>query len=218
MGRHAGPHADCRVAAAVSVDEQLAAVRDPHTVAALRRWTDSGDVVLEIGCGPGQYREAVRGRYLGVDITAEPYRSDLPRDPDIVADAAALPLREGCADVVFFSNTFYNLASPSRALAEAKRVLRRDGRLLIFDYSARTLRHLLDRHRDGQQKLTVAVRTCGEWRSLLVPSGWRDVEIEMNSRSLAAVAARAFLPTALYGALVDRRKGGVIVTGTPGAA
>ena len=58
----------------------------PATAAWLRRATGTATLTLEIGCGPGQYRLAVNGRYIGVDRTAEPYREGLPRLVDAVAE------------------------------------------------------------------------------------------------------------------------------------
>jgi hypothetical protein len=46
----------------------------PFVVAALRRYVDApGRRVIDIGCGPGLYRNATSGEYIGVDQTPDSY-------------------------------------------------------------------------------------------------------------------------------------------------
>jgi len=56
----------------------------------LREVKDS-DVCLDLGCGPGQYRIIIPGKYIGLDMTAQDYYPGMPRKVDVVADAQALP-------------------------------------------------------------------------------------------------------------------------------
>ena len=99
-----------------------------------RSWTS--------GCGAAPYRPAFTARYIGVDITDEPYREGVPRKVDIVAAAHAIPLDSGSADLLFTVGALFLMRDPRLVLNEFRRILRPDGRLLIFDYNRRTLREM----------------------------------------------------------------------------
>ena len=49
------------------------------------------------------------------------------------ADLEALPLHDGSADAVILSQALHHAAQPSRAIAEAARILRAGGRLVVLD-------------------------------------------------------------------------------------
>lgn len=100
--------------------------------------------VVDIGCGEGYLTlEAARWAraVVGVD------RSDevLERAKALAArrhvtnvewkkgDLARLPLRDESVDVALLSQSLHHASDPERAIAEAARVLRRDGRLLILE-------------------------------------------------------------------------------------
>jgi SAM-dependent methyltransferase len=153
---------------------------NPATQSFLRASTDQHSCTLEIGCGPGQYRKAVYGRYVGVDITADNYYPDLPRTPDVVAGAARLPFRDAAFDVVFFSNTFHFLPA-DLTIKEAVRVLRVGGQLVLFDYSRRTLERLRAAYERDRQNDTTVVRTSRQWMELLRQAGLNQVHLKVNS-------------------------------------
>lgn len=104
----------------------------------LRRLTKKEEWVLEVGCGPAWYRDSVNGRYVGLDIRAEPYHSNLPVQIDISGDGMFLPLKDEVFHVVFFMASLYQMANVENALKEAFRVLKRDGLILVFDYNKKT--------------------------------------------------------------------------------
>ncbi|MEJ7784789.1 MAG: class I SAM-dependent methyltransferase [Solirubrobacteraceae bacterium] len=88
--------------------------------------------VLEVGCGAQQYRPHVRGTYTGLDLPDSPYLHG--RRPDVAASAEAMPVPPETFDVVFGVASFYWMEDVNRAFAECSRVLRPDGRLMVFDY------------------------------------------------------------------------------------
>jgi SAM-dependent methyltransferase len=99
--------------------------------AAVLRWTVGGDVhgpvadrlrderrspVLDVGCGDGALAEQGVAGWIGVDL-------DAGHRPTLVADAAALPVRDGTVGAVTALWCLYLLDEPERAIAEARRVL-----------------------------------------------------------------------------------------------
>lgn len=107
----------------------------------------STDLVADIGCGNGLYLAELarrdRARHLvGVDLSPGMLRSARQRaqhagrpgrsGPALVAaDAAALPLRDSCADLTLAMHMLYHVPEPQSALRELRRVTRPGGRLLV---------------------------------------------------------------------------------------
>jgi len=95
--------------------------------------------LLDVGCGTGQSRKiyaAHVGRYVGVDLSPgaiEAARGRFPNDHWLVADACSLPVPDACFDVVAFSSVLHHIPDYSRALREARRVLRSGGWAFAFD-------------------------------------------------------------------------------------
>ena len=106
--------------------------------AALREVTGSSAPTLEVGCGAGQYRQHVRGRFVGIDRTTGEYSRGVARRVDVVADAGALPFRDQTFGTCFCVAVLYQVPSPDVAMREMRRVLRDDGTLMVFDYNRMT--------------------------------------------------------------------------------
>lgn len=98
--------------------------------------------ILEIGCGPAFLREFFPNDYIGADITDELYNENLKRDVDIVCSAEKLLLDDDSVDIVVIKSSFYLFSNHDIALSEAKRVLKKGGIILIFDYTRRTQKRL----------------------------------------------------------------------------
>jgi len=114
----------------------------PFVVATLRQYVNSPkQTVVDVGCGPALYRHATSGVYVGVDHLVEPYGS-VSRDVDIVATASSMPFEDGSVDVLFTLSAFYAFPDHDAALREFARVLRPQGRLILFDYNRRAQRAL----------------------------------------------------------------------------
>jgi SAM-dependent methyltransferase len=102
----------------------------------------TGDV-LEVGAGTGAnlryYRRAARvvaaepDRAMRRRLAANLFRAVVPVQ---VSDAAAesLPYPDGCFDAVVFTLVLCTVADPGPALAEARRVLKPDGRLIALEH------------------------------------------------------------------------------------
>src|SRR5882672_5808793 len=97
-----------------------------------------GKDVLEIGCGSGHglgYIGVRARRVVGGDCThkllkiaGDRYGTSVPL---VRLDAESVPFTSSSFDVVVLHEAIYYLGSPARFVAEARRVLRPGGRLII---------------------------------------------------------------------------------------
>lgn len=101
-----------------------------------------GQVVLDVGCGPGTDLAALAaavgaarggGRVVGIDTDPEMVRVARRRTADlgtidvVTGDAQALPLATGSIDRARLDRVTQHLTDPTGALAELHRVVRPDG-------------------------------------------------------------------------------------------
>lgn len=140
-----------------------------------------GAVLVDLACGGGLFAEhaAVRGyRHIGVDLspTALPQARDHGLLP-VRADVLRLPLRDGVADVVTAGEILEHVSDLPAAVAEACRVLRPGG-TLVLDTIARTRLAAL-----------VAV-TVGERIPGGAPKGIHDPALFVDRAQLRDEAAR----------------------------
>jgi SAM-dependent methyltransferase len=97
-----------------------------------------GERVLDLGCGAGRFVAALRDAGadpVGVELAEgalERARRNVPgADLRLVADDGALPLGHGEVDLVWCSEVLEHVPDTVAFLTEVRRVLRRDGRLLL---------------------------------------------------------------------------------------
>lgn len=96
-----------------------------------------GKIVVDVGCGPGNVYASLGGcpRFLiGVDVSrgALEMAREIGYTP-LLADAQALPLASGFADLVVVNATLHHCDDMAQALAEAARLVRPGG-LLVSDH------------------------------------------------------------------------------------
>jgi SAM-dependent methyltransferase len=129
---------------------RLGAVIDPDrkVLAALERILPlSGKRIADVGTGIGHYPMLLArrtGRTYGIEsdpalLAAARQRAGAAHQPNIrivEGDAVSLPLRDGAVDVVL-SGTIEPDDASLPAIAEAMRVLRRGGRLIVIGYYGR---------------------------------------------------------------------------------
>jgi len=90
---------------------------------------------LDLGCGEGRLSRVLRASgYAVTGVDASPTMVTLAashrdRQPVVLADAAALPFRDGTFDLVVAYMSLHDIDAMPTAIAEAARVLRRAGRL-----------------------------------------------------------------------------------------
>ena len=102
------------------------------------RYLTPGATMLEGGCGRGQYVAYYSGRgatVIGLDFAREwlaAIHAEAPALRLCAGDVGALPFKTGAFDVYYSGGVVEHFESgPDRALAEARRVLKPDGVLLI---------------------------------------------------------------------------------------
>ena len=99
-----------------------------RTAWAARRATGT---VLDVGCADAAVRAHLRcERYYGLDYPATAVQLYGTR-PDVFGDASRLPFADASLDTVLLLDVMEHLQEPAAALAEAARVLKPAGRLLI---------------------------------------------------------------------------------------
>ena len=102
-----------------------------------------GDKLLDVAGGSGSYASAIARALpvtvVGVDISESMIRQrseDPLLEHNVVGDMEALPFADGEFDAVMFVAALHHVPDPSRALQEARRVLRPGGRLFALEPSS----------------------------------------------------------------------------------
>lgn len=154
----------------------------------------TGASAVDVGCGAGRAVAELNERGvtgIGVDPSERMIAIARGRWPEAdfrTAGAYGLPLPDASVDGYRSDKVFHELADPSRALAEARRVLVPGGRIalvgqdwdtLVIDSDdpalTRTLVH-------ARADLTVAPRAARQYRNLLLDAGFDDVTVEVTTQ------------------------------------
>jgi 2-polyprenyl-6-hydroxyphenyl methylase / 3-demethylubiquinone-9 3-methyltransferase len=140
-----------------------------------------GAVLVDLGCGAGLLAPHLAGkgyRHVGVDLVASALAQAAARGVVAVqGDATALPLPDGCADVVSAGELLEHVTDLPAAVREACRVLRPGGLLVADTINATALARLL--------VVTVAERVPGG-----APPGIHDPALFVPPARLVAECAR----------------------------
>ncbi|WBB78893.1 methyltransferase domain-containing protein [Micromonospora sp. WMMD882] len=139
-----------------------------------------GALLVDLGCGGGLLAPYLAGkgyRHVGVDLTRSALEQAAAHGVTVVnADATAVPLADGCADVVAAGELLEHVPDWRRVVAEACRLLRPGGLLV------------LDTLNDTALSRLVAVR-IGE-RLPAVPRGIHDPALFVDAGELVRECAR----------------------------
>jgi SAM-dependent methyltransferase len=158
-----------------AISMTISLIYRPLEAALVEFFSDSA-AVLDIGCGPGQYREVLGDSYIGMDITTEAYKDEINRGTDIVGDARWIPLATDSLDAAFSVAVIYQVPDFAQAISEVLRVLKPGGRFLLFDYNWRTLRRLAKLEFEGTAE-NRKFRTQMGWKRELESQGFVDTKI-----------------------------------------
>lgn len=125
---------------------QAAIYRPVHDVVFGRLWEARPEVVLDLGCGTGLLTTRLAGSLgarlvVGCDLSAGMLQQAAERSRTarwVQGDAMQLPLRDGSADAVVSTESFHWIPDQAAAVADAHRVLRPGGHLVIGMVTPRT--------------------------------------------------------------------------------
>jgi 2-polyprenyl-6-hydroxyphenyl methylase / 3-demethylubiquinone-9 3-methyltransferase len=146
-------------------------------------------VLVDLGCGAGLLAPHVAGkgyRHVGVDVTASALAQ--ARDHGVApvrGSVTRIPLRDGCADVVVAGEILEHVTDLPAAVAEACRLLRPGGLLVIDTIAATALARL------------VAIRLAE--RLPAVPKGIHDPDLFVDRTVLVRECARHGVALTLRG-------------------
>ena len=145
--------------------------------------------VIDIGCGMGTFtfEAAQRGarHALGLDLAVSGIAAAnrIAREDDVaqcsflLADAAALPVKTESADVAIAADFTEHLDDDTlnRVLSEAARVVKRDGKLIIYTPEAS---HVFEQLRDRgilleQEPSHIGIRSAGELAEFAKRAGFK---------------------------------------------
>ncbi|GII86968.1 methyltransferase [Sphaerisporangium siamense] len=180
-----------------------------------------GACVVDVGCGAGRAVAELNARgmrAIGVDAAGRMVEAARRRGPELdvrLGDAGDLPLEDGQAAGYRADKVYHELADPARALAEARRVLGRDGRVVLVgqdwdtfvidsdDWSlTRTIVH-------ARADAVTNPRAARGYRNLLLDAGFTDVAVEVHTGVFTGTAMFPLLPMLSGVADAARRAGAV---------
>lgn len=104
-----------------------------HTQRIVKELGDRGAIILDIGCGTGEYVRNVTAsnpRYwgIGVDLNPSFLRERRSNSADLIVGASeCLPLRGGSVDMVIMIESFEHVGDEKKTLLEINRTLRSPG-------------------------------------------------------------------------------------------
>jgi ubiquinone/menaquinone biosynthesis C-methylase UbiE/DNA-binding MarR family transcriptional regulator len=149
-------------------------------------------VVADLGAGEGTVSQLLARRVrsvIAVDNSEKmvAFGSELARKHGVdnleyrKGDLEALPIEDGAVDVALFSQSLHHAQHPSRAIAEAHRILKPGGRIVVLDL----LRHHREEARELYADLWLGF-TEVEIRSLLRKTGFQNVSTAVVHRETEA--------------------------------
>ncbi len=96
------------------------------------RYIKKGDMILDVGCGDGYIMDKIKVKpKSGIDISLEMVK--LNRNKNVrCADAESLPFEDESFDVVYSVDLLEHVPNPKKAIKEAYRVLRPNGRIIAI--------------------------------------------------------------------------------------
>jgi len=147
-----------------------------HVCTYLQRWIPANAEVLELGAGWCDFsNNVVAKRVVAMDLDSRLGRAAAEHVEPVIGDCTDLGRFEpGSFDIVFASNLLEHLEreASNRLLAEAKRVLRADGRLILMQPNFR-----LNPGRYFDDFTHVSIFTDESLQDYLVAEGWRIDEV-----------------------------------------
>jgi ArsR family transcriptional regulator len=153
------------------------------------------DSLLDLGTGTGRMLELFHGLYtraVGIDASTDMLavaranldRAGITQAQVRLGDIQNLPFGRNSFDVITIHQVLHYLDDPERAIAEAARVLRPGGRLLVVDFAPHRLEFLRERH--AHRRLGFSRQAMGQW--LEAPGLAVETALDLASEGSAADA------------------------------
>ena len=150
----------------------------------------AGAVLVDLGCGAGLLSPHIEGKgyvHVGVDLTASALHQARAHGVTVVhGDVSAVPLADGCADVVAAGEILEHVTDLRAAVAQACRLLRPGGLLVIDTIAATALARVV--------AVTLAERMPGG-----PPPGIHDPALFVDRAELVRECARHGVEVRLRG-------------------
>jgi ubiquinone/menaquinone biosynthesis C-methylase UbiE/DNA-binding transcriptional ArsR family regulator len=158
--------------------------------------------IADLGAGEGtlsQLLARTARKVIAVDNSAEmvAYGSRLAAENGLKnleyrqGDVEELPIADAGVDLVLFSQVLHHVASPQRALREARRILRPGGRIMILDLAS----HSFEQARDLYAHLWLGFSEV-ELHEMLRKAGFKKIEAGVVSTESQPPHFRTILATA----------------------
>src|SRR5271154_2614159 len=145
-------------------------------------------VIADLGAGEGTFSQLLARRakkVIAIDNSEKmvEYGAELARKHGVdnleyrKGDIEEVPIRSGAVDLAFFSQALHHAQHPQQAVAEAHRILKPGGRIVVLDL----LRHNYQEARDMYADVWFGF-TEAEVGRFLRDAGFKDVEISIVHR------------------------------------
>ncbi|WP_165221685.1 ArsR/SmtB family transcription factor [Affinirhizobium pseudoryzae] len=152
------------------------------------------DALLDLGTGTGLILQLFQNLYrraVGIDASRDMLavaRANLDRTGILKAsvrqgDIFNLPVEAGDFDLVTIHQVLHFLDHPERAIAEAAKVIRPGGRLIIVDLAPHTLDYLREDH--AHVRLGFSHQTVTEWLEKLDLSVEQVIDLQPSAKAEA---------------------------------
>ncbi len=146
---------------------------------------DSSGIVLDLGCGTGNYTVELFKRsfkVIGCDVSKEMLRIAKNKLPEVVlirANAYKLPFKKDSFDIVLSITMFEFIKNPEEILKEVYRILKPGGKFILGTMNQRSLWFIFKKLKSLFVETAYRYAnfyTPGRLKKLCLRSGFRDVQ------------------------------------------